>query len=83
MFEHTNNISSQAINIISIQKDYVKVFPFALNAAPLNNNSFLPNRIGNNSLNSIIVQQENLNGTRNLTQRAIQTPTRFVNEEIV
>ena len=77
------DISSQAINTICIHKDYVEVIPFTVDATPLNYNSFLPDRIGNNSLNSTIIQQENLNGTRNLTQQDIQTPSHFVNEEIV
>ena len=37
----------------------------------------------NNSLNSTVIQNENLNGTRNLTQQDIQTPSHFINEEIV
>ena len=37
----------------------------------------------NNSLNSTIIHNENLNGTRNLTQQDIQTPSHFINEEIV
>ena len=49
----------------------------------MNYNSFLPDRRQNNSLNSTIVQQENLNGARNLTQQDIQTPSHFINEEIV
>ena len=77
------DISSQAISTISIHKDYVKVIPLTIDATPLNYNSFLPNRRQNNSLNSTIVQQENLNGTRNLTQQDIQTPSHFINEEIV
>ena len=77
------DISSQAINTISIHKDYVKVIPFTINATPSNYNSLLPDRRGNNSLNSLILQQENLIGTRNLTQQDIQTPSHFVNEEIV
>ena len=76
-------ISSQAISKISIHKDYVKVFPLTIDATPLNYNSFLPDRRQNNSLNSTIIQQENLNGTRNLTQQDIQTQSHFVNEEIV
>ena len=41
-------------------------------------------RTGNNSLNiTFINTQENLNGTRNLTQHTIQTPSHFVNKEIV
>ena len=44
---------------------------------------FLPDRRQKNSLNSTLVQQENLNGTRNLTQQDIQTPSHFINEEIV
>ena len=76
------DISSQAISTISIHKDYVKVFPLAIDATPLNYKSFLPHRRQNNSLNSTLVQQENLNGTRNLTQQDIQTPSHFINEEV-
>ena len=37
-----------------------------------------------NSLNStFIVTQENLNGTRNVKQQDIQTPSQFVNEQVV
>ena len=45
-------------------------------------NTFLPDT-RNNSLNSTIIHNENLNGTRNLTQQDIQTPSHFINEEIV
>ena len=61
----------------------VKVFPLTIGATPFNYNSFLPDRIQDNSLNSTLVQQENLNGTRNLTQQDIQTPSHFINEQIV
>ena len=37
----------------------------------------------NNSLNSTVIHNENLNGTRNLSQQDIQTPSHFINEEIV
>ena len=77
----TTDISSQAIRTISINKDYVKVYPLTADATPLNYNSFLPHR--NNSLNSTLIQQENLNGTRNLTRQDIQTPSHFANEEVV
>ena len=30
-----------------------------------------------------VIHNENLNGTRNLTQQDIQTPSHFINEEIV
>ena len=80
----TIDISSQAISTITFHKDYVKVIPLTLDATPLNYNSFLPDRRQNNSLNSNFVQQENLNGTRNLNkQQDIQTPSHFINEEIV
>ena len=59
------------------------MIPLTIDATPLNYNSFLPDRRENNSLNSTIVQQENLNGTRNLTQQDIQTPSHFINEETV
>ena len=77
------DISSQAISTISIHKDYLKVFPLTIDATPLNYSSFLPDRRQNNSLNSTVVQQENLNGTRNLTQHDVQTPSHFKNEETV
>ena len=64
-------------------KDYVKIYPLTTDETPLNYNSFLPDRIGNNSLNSTLIQQENLNGTKNLTQQDIQTPSHFTNEEVV
>ena len=59
------------------------MIPLTTDATLLNDNSFLPDRRQNNSLNSIFVQQENLNGTRNLTQQDIQTSSHFINEEIV
>ena len=77
------DISSQTISTISIHKVYLKVFPLTIDATPLNYNSFLPNRKQNNTLNSTLVQQENLNGTRNPTQQDIQTTSHFINEEIV
>ena len=54
------DISSQAISTISVYKDYVKVYPLTIDTTPLNYNSFLPDRIGKNSLNSTLKQQENL-----------------------
>ena len=38
------DISSQAINTISIHKDFMKIFPLTIDATPLNYNSFLPDR---------------------------------------
>ena len=60
-----------------------KVISKSIDATPLNYNSFLPDRRQYNSSNSTLVQQENLNGTRNLTQQDIQTPSHFINEEKV
>ena len=53
-----------------------------IDATPLNYITFLPDT-RNNSLNSTVIHYENLNGTRNLTQQDIQTPSHFINEEIV
>ena len=75
--------SSQVIRTISIHKDYVKIYPLTIDATLLNYNSFHPDRIGNNGLNSTLIQQENLIGTRNRTQQNIQTPSHFKNEEII
>ena len=76
------DISSQVISTISFHKDYVKVLPLTIDALPLNYNTFLPDT-RNNSLNSTVIHNENLNGTKNLTQQDIQTPSHFINEEIV
>ena len=75
-------ISSQAISTISYHRDYVKVIPSTIDATPLNYNTFLPDT-RNNTLNSTVIYNENFNGTRNLTQLDIQTPSHFINEEIV
>ena len=75
-------ISSQAISTISYHRDYVKVIPLTIDATPLNYNTFLPDT-RNNSLNSTVIHNENLNGTRNLTQQGVQTPSHLINEEIV
>ena len=48
----------------------------------MNYNTFLPDT-RNKRLNSTVIHNENLNGTRNLTQQDIQTPSHFINEEIV
>ena len=79
----TIDISSQASSTTSINKDYIKVSPLTTDATPLNYNSILPDRTGNNSLNSTLIQHENLIGTRNLTKQDIQTPSHFANEEEV
>ena len=76
------DISSQAISTISFHKDYVKVIQLTIDATPLKYNTFLPDT-RNNSLNSTVIYNENLNGTRNLTQQDIQTPSHFINEEVV
>ena len=76
------DVSSQAKSTISFHRDYVKVIPITIDATPLKYNTFLPDT-QNNSLNSTVIHNENLNGTRNLTQQDIQTPSHFINEEIV
>ena len=76
------DISSQAISTISFHRDYVKVIPLTIDATLLNYNTFLPDT-RNNSLNSTVIHNENLNGTKNLTQQDIQTPSTFINEEVV
>ena len=60
----------------------MRVVPLTIDATPLNYNTFFPDT-RNNSLNSTVIHNENLNGTRNLTQQDIQTPSHFINEEIV
>ena len=77
------DISSKVISIFSINKDYVRVYPLTVDATPLNYNSFFPERVGNNSLNSTFINNDNLSGTRNLTQQDLQTSSHFINEETV
>ena len=80
----TTDISTQAIITLIINKDYVRITPFISDATPLNYNTMFTDRLGNNSLNSTFNNtQENSNGTRNLTQQDIQTPSHLINEEIV
>ena len=76
------DISSEAKNTISFHPDYVRIIPLTIDATTLNYNTFLPDT-QNNSLNSTVIHHENHNGTRNLTQQDIQTPSHFINEEIV
>ena len=75
------DITSQAINTISIHKDYVRLYLLTVDATPLNYNSFFPERTGNKSLNSTFKNHDNLNGKRNFTQQDIQTPSHFVNKK--
>ena len=65
------------------QKIYTKIILRYTDATPLNYNSFLHDRIRNNTLNSTVIQQENLNGIRNLTQQDIQTSSHLTSEEVV
>ena len=76
------SISSQTKSTISYHRDYVKVVPLTNDATPINYNTFIPDT-RNNSLNSTVIHNENVNGTRNLTQHDIQTPSHFINEDIV
>ena len=52
------DISSQAISTITIHKDYIKIYPLTTDDTPLKYNSFLPDRTRNNTLSSIVKQQE-------------------------
>ena len=76
------DVSSQAISAISFTKDYVRVYPFTVDATPLNYNSLFSERAGNNSLSSTFINNDKLNGTKNLTQQNIQITSHFTNEEI-
>ena len=77
------DISSQAIGTTSIHKDYIKVYPLTTDATPLNYNLFPPDRTGNSTLSSTVIQQENLKGNRNHTKQDIQTSSHPTNEEVV
>ena len=63
---------------------HVRITPPTIDATSLYYNAMFTDRTGKNSLNSTFSKtQENLNGTRNLTQQDIQTPSHFINEEVV
>ena len=83
MINIPTDISSRAITTVSINRNFVRITPLTIDATPINYNSIFTDREGNNSLISSFINQENLNGTRNLTQQDNQTPLHFVNEEIV
>ena len=58
--------------------------PLSTDTTNLNYNAVLIDKTSNNSLKSTFIKtQETLNATRYLTQQDIQTPSHFVNEEIV
>ena len=79
-----NDISGAAINTVSLHKDYLTVTPLTIDATPLNYNTIFKDKTIDYSLNSTIINtQGTLNDTRNLTQQNIQTPSHFINEEIV
>ena len=75
--------SSRTISIVFVNKDYIRVYPLTVDATPLNYTSILPERTGNKSLNSTFINNDSLNGTRDLTQQDLQTPSHFVNEQII
>ena len=77
-----NAISSQAIDTISFHRNFINIIPLTIDATPLNYNTFLPDT-QNNSLNSTVIQNENLNGPENLIQQDIQTPSQIINEKFV
>ena len=74
--------SSQAKDTISLHPDYKKIISLTTDATPLNYNSILPDT-QNNSLNSTVINHENINEKRNLTQQDIQIPPNAINEEVV
>ena len=77
-------MSSQATTTIFINEDYLRITPLTIDATLLNYKAMFTDRTGINSSNSFFIDtKENLTGTRNLTQQDIQTPSRFINEEIV
>ena len=79
-----NDISTAAIATPQCTKNHLRVTPFSTDTTPLNYYKTFNDRTSNISLSSTFINtQETWNGTRSLTQQDIQTPTHFVNEEIV
>ena len=76
-------ISSQVVAAVFINRDCSRITPLTIDATPLNYTSKFTDRTGNNRFNSTFIDQESLNGTINLKQQDIQTPSQFKNEEIV
>ena len=82
-YKYTNQISNAAITTFSVQKDYVRIASPNIDATPFNYNAMFTDRTGNNCLNSNFMKtQDTINGTKNLTQQEIQTPSNSVNEDI-
>ena len=75
---------SAATTTVSVNKDQVKTTPLTIEATSLNYNAMFTDRTGNNSLNSIFVNtQEILNVLKNLTQQDFQTPSHLIKKAIV
>ena len=71
-FNFPNDISSCAIDNVSVHTDYLRVTQLTTDTTPLNYNTKFNDRTSNNSLNStLFITQKTLNGTRNLTQQDI------------
>ena len=66
------DISSQTITTISINRNYVRTTPLTIDATTLNYKALFTDSTGNIILiSTFFITQENLNGTRNLTQQDI------------
>ena len=74
---------SAAITTVSLHKDYVSFTPLTSDASPRNYKTMFNDRTGNSFNSTFVNTQETLSGTNNLTQQDIQTPSHFINKEIV
>ena len=61
----------------------VKFTPFTIDATHLNYNTIFNERTGNSLNSTYINTQQTLNRIKHLTQQDFQTPSHFINEEIV
>ena len=77
------DILGPASTIVSVHKGYVKITPVIIDATLLNHNTIFNDRRENSLKSKTINKQETLNRTKNLTQKDIQTPSHFINKEIV
>ena len=83
-FNNPNDISNAAITFVSVHRKNLGNTPLTTDTTNLNYNAILNDKTSNNCLKSPFIKtQETLNAKRYLTQQDIQTPSHFVNEEIV
>ena len=83
-FKHPKWYFKRSNTTIPVHKGYLRVTPLIKDCTPLKYNAIFNEETSNSSLKSTFFKtQETLNGTKNLKPQAIQTPSHFINKEIL